>query len=210
MTAAIVVGVLVVHNLLTNLWFTDRWAWAYVPVNLATAGGLVWVAGAEVPMGAWRPGLAAAMAVVAAVAVVAIARPRWVADRRMAGVGASGTAYRALVRIPLGTVVLEEVAFRAVLPALLSPAGAAALFGLWHVAPAANALEVNGRRRRGAPLVAAAVVVTGLVGLVLWELRVATGGLAAPMLAHAAANSGATVAAYAVLRGSCRRGRPRS
>jgi membrane protease YdiL (CAAX protease family) len=90
------------------------------------------------------------------------------------------------------------VAFRAVLPALLAPWWAAGLFGLWHVLPAARTLEINGVRRRG--LVAGAVVATAVVGLVLWELRVATGGLAAPMLVHIAANSGATVAAYVVLR----------
>ena len=198
MTVALVVGVLVLHNLLTNLWFTDRWT--YVPVNLATAGGLVAVAGAEVPVGAWWPGVAGGLLVVAAIAVVAVARPALMADRRMAAVDGRGTAWRALVRIPVGTVVLEEVAFRAVLPALVSPAGAAALFGLWHVVPTARTLEVNGLRRRRVLMVAGAVVVTAAVGMVLWRLRQATGGLAAPVLVHVAANSGATVAAYVVLR----------
>ena len=198
MTVVAVVGVLVVHNLMTNLWFTDRWS--YVPVNLATAGGLVAVAGVEVPLGRWWPAVAAAAVVLAALAVVAVVSPGMVADRRMAGVDGRGTAYRALVRIPLGTVAREEVAFRAVLPALVSPAGAAGLFGLWHILPAARTLEINGVRRPG--LVTGAVVATAVVGLVLWELRVATGGLAAPALVHVAANSGATVAAYVVLRRS--------
>jgi hypothetical protein len=197
-TVALVLGVLVVHNLMTNLWFTDRWT--YVPVNLATAGGLVAVAGTPLPVGAWWPALAAAAVVVAAVALVGAVAPRLVADRRMAGVDARGTAGRALVRIPFGTVVLEEVAFRAVLPALLSPVAAAALFGLWHIAPTAKALEVNGVRRRRPAAVAGAVAVTTVVGLLLWELRVATGGLAAPALVHVAANSGATVAAFVVFR----------
>jgi membrane protease YdiL (CAAX protease family) len=60
------------------------------------------------------------------------------------GVGAPGLRellWLALVRIPLGTIALEEVAFRGVLPALFGggqrwrwPAvlGAATLFGLWH------------------------------------------------------------------------------
>jgi membrane protease YdiL (CAAX protease family) len=104
------------------------------------------------------------------------------------------------VRIPLGTVVLEEVAFRAALPALLSPVAAAALFGLWHIAPTAKALDVNGVGRHRVAAVAGAVAVTAIVGLFLWELRVATGGLAAPALVHVAANSGATVAAFVVLR----------
>lgn len=198
MRVAVVLGVLVLHNLLTNLWFTDRWT--YVPVNLATAGGLVAVAGVGVPVGAWWPGVAAAAAVLAALALAVVVAPGVLADRRMAGVGARGTAWRALVRIPLGTVVLEEVAFRAVLPALLSPVAAAGLFGLWHIAPTAKALDVNGVRRRRVLAVAGAVAVTAVVGLVLWGLRVATGGLAAPALVHMAANSGATVAAFVVLR----------
>jgi membrane protease YdiL (CAAX protease family) len=197
-TVALVVGLLVVHNLMTNLWFPDRWT--YVPVNLATAGGLVAVAGVGVPAGAWWPGVAAAAVVLAAIGVAGAVAPRLLADRRMAGVDARGTAWRALVRIPLGTVVLEEVAFRAVLPALLSPVAAAVLFGLWHIAPTAKALEVNGVRRGRVIAVAGAVVVTAVVGIVLWELRVATGGLAAPALVHVAANSGATVAAFVVLR----------
>ena len=198
MTVALVIGILVLHNLLTNLWFTDRWT--YVPVNLATAGGLVAVAGVGVPAGAWWPGVAAAAAVLAAIGLAGVVAPRLFADRRMAGVDARGTAWRALVRIPLGTVVLEEVAFRAVLPALLSPVAGAALFGLWHVAPTARALDVNGVRRHRGPVVAGAVAVTAAVGLVLWELRAASGGLAAPALVHVAANSGATVAAWVVLR----------
>ena len=198
MTVAVVLGVLVLHNLLTNLWFTDRWT--YVPVNLATAGGLVAMAGVAVPIGAWWPGVAAGAVVLAAIALVGVVAPRLMADQRMAGVDGRGTAWRALVRSPLGTVVLEEVAFRAVLPALLSPVAAAALFGLWHVAPTARTLDVNGVRRYRAGAVAGAVAVTAVVGLVLWELRVATGGLAAPALVHVAANSGATLAAFVVLR----------
>lgn len=200
MRVALVLGILVLHNLVTNLWFGDRWP--YVPGNLATAGGLVAVAGVGVPVGAWWPGVAAALVVLAAITVISLAAPRMVADQRLAGVDARGTAWRALVRIPLGTVVLEEVAFRALLPALLSPVAAAALFGLWHIAPTARTLEINGVRRHRGVAVAAAVMVTAVVGLGLWELRVAAGGVAAPMLAHGAANSGAAVAAAVVLRRS--------
>ena len=198
MRVAVVLGVLVLHNLLTNLWFPDRWP--YVPVNLATAAVLAAAAGVGVPVGAWGPGLMAATGVLAAIALVGLVAPRWLADQRMAGVDSRGTAWRALVRIPFGTVVLEEVAFRAVLPALLSPAAAAGLFGLWHIAPTARTLDVNGVRRHRVVLLSAAVAATAVVGLVLWELRVVAGGLAAPALVHTAANSGATVAAYGVRR----------
>lgn len=194
MRVAVVLGVLVIHNLVTNLWFTGRW---YVRVNLATAGLVVWAGGVDLAWGA--PAVWPAVAVLGGGAVLVRVRPRLFADQRMAGVDGWGTAWRALVRIPLGTVVLEEVAFRGVLPALLAPGWSAGLFGLWHVAPAAATLKVNGVGRRG-PGVAAAVVVTAAAGVALWELRVATGGLVAPALVHVAVNSGATVAAYVVLR----------
>lgn len=197
-----VVAVLVVHNLVTNLWARDRW---YVRLNLATAGLLVVLAGrADVGLSPGRrvwPGLAAAAVVLTVIVGLAVARRTrtLLADRRMAGVDGRGTAWRALVRIPMGTVVLEEVAFRGVLPAVSTPLTAAALFGLWHVLPTARALDVNGRRRSPVAL-AAAVAVTAAAGMVLESLRMATGGLLAPALVHTAANSGATVAAYWVMR----------
>jgi membrane protease YdiL (CAAX protease family) len=200
-----VLVLLAAHNLLANRWADGR---GYVPVNLATAGVVVALAGPGrrgLAVGSPAVGVAAALAVLVAMGVVA-ARPRTrrlLADRRMAGVDARGTAWRALVRIPLGTVVLEEVAFRGVLPALVSPAGAAGLFGLWHIVPAAKTFDVNGfalSPRSRAWVLAGAVAGTAAAGLALWALRVAGGGLLAPALVHAAANSGATVAAYAVLR----------
>jgi uncharacterized protein len=72
-------------------------------------------------------------------------------DARVAGPGAGELAGQVLVRIPLGTVLWEEVAFRglplAALGRLLSLRGAtgasAVLFGLWHVRPALGALAAN-------------------------------------------------------------------
>ena len=201
MTVVAVVGGLVVHNLVTNLWFSDRW---YVPVNLATAGVLVAAVGCPgLSAAGWATGVAGVLVVLLVIALLAVVRRTrpLLADRRMAGVDARGTAWRALVRIPLGTVVLEEVAFRGVLPDLLSPVWAAALFGLWHVVPTVRTLEVNGLGRP-AWVVAAAVAGTAAVGLVFSGLVATTGSLLAPAMVHAAANGGATVAAYRVLRSS--------
>ena len=204
MTLAAVLVLLFVHNLGANLWVDDRW---YVPVNLLTTAallGLVGTAGVGLTWGrAPLLGVGAALLVLGAICVLVRLRPGLFADRRMAGVDARGTAGRALVRIPLGTVVLEEVAFRGVLPALLSPVAASVLFGLWHVVPTAKTLDINGLAR--APrtrtlAVAAAVGATTVVGLVLCALRSATGSLLAPALVHAAANGGAVVAGYRVLR----------
>ena len=203
MTVVAVLAVLVVHNLGANLWVSDRW---YVPVNLGTTAVLVALAGPDDLGLTWgrAPAVAvmAALVVLAAVAVVARLRPHLFADRRMTGVDARGTAYRALVRIPFGTVVLEEVAFRGVLPLLLSPVLASALFGLWHVVPTMKTLDVNGLAtsvRSRALAVAGAVAVTTLVGLVFWWLRSTTGSLLAPAAVHTAANSSAVVAGYLVL-----------
>jgi len=205
-----VVAVLTVHNLAGNLLAPARY---YVPGNLAVAAvvlGLARAAGAggeELGMspaalpGGLAVGLAGAGVVLAALALAAAgARTRpLLADGRMAGVGARGTAYRALVRIPLGTVALEEVAFRGALPALAGPVVACALFGLWHVVPTVAALDANGMARSSL-LVAGAVLFTAAAGGVLYGLAAATGSLLAPALVHLAANSGATVAAYRVLR----------
>ncbi len=207
---ALVVGVLVVHNLVTNLWFPDRW---YVPVNLATAGLLLWLVEPE-GLGlrlCWGPlvvgvaGAAVVLGVVGLIAGMPATRPL-LADQRMAGVDAWGTVWRAAVRIPLGTVVLEEVAFRGVLPTLMPAVVAAALFGLWHIVPTLRTLDANGVARSWW-VVGGAVIVTTLVGLVLWALRVATGSLLAPALVHVAANSGATVTAFLVLRSGQRQRR---
>ena len=71
------------------------------------------------------------------------------------------------MRIPVGTVLWEEIAFRGVLQAALRrvmPGGAAiavtsGVFGIWHIRPTAAALRINGlaggpredhgRRQRG-------------------------------------------------------------
>ena len=151
-------------------------------------------------------GLAAAVVVVTAAAVPTTRR--FFDDRRMAGVGLAGTVYRAAVRIPLGTVLLEEVAFRGVLLALLAavvPLGWAVavscvLFGLWHIVPTAALLDVNCIARDRALILAGSVAAMAAAGLLLCWLRLATGGVAAPAAVHASVTATATVAAYVVQR----------
>jgi uncharacterized protein len=113
------------------------------------------------------------------------------------------------VRIPVGTVLWEEVAFRGVLQAALrrmmpEPAAIAVtsgVFGLWHIRPTAGALRVNGLagdRRRATAGVLAGVAATTAAGAFLSWLRERSGRLAAPVLLHLAANSGGLVAAWAI------------
>ena len=106
----------------------------------------------------------------------------------------------ALVVVPLGTVVPEELAFRGLLPALLGRRHgrraavlvSSGLFGLWHVLPslgggAANAAitgAVGGGDAGTAARVAVTVLFTSLAGVVLCWLRLRSGSLLAPVLAH--------------------------
>jgi uncharacterized protein len=122
-------------------------------------------------------------------------------DRRVEQVRRRDVAYQVLVRIPLGTVVLEEVAFRGVLYGLvwhlsgpvLATVVSCALFGLWHVLPALDLVKLNrvaGRAFDAYPalFVAAAVLAAMLAGLVLCELRRHTGSLLPGIALHWATN----------------------
>jgi membrane protease YdiL (CAAX protease family) len=120
-------------------------------------------------------------------------------DQRVAGLDRRQLAYQVLLRIPVGTVLWEEIAFRAVLPAALhrvlprraATVTASALFGLWHVRPTAEALTANqlatGRAARVAA-VGAVVAGTSAAGAFLSYLSERSGSLAAPVIVHLTAN----------------------
>jgi CAAX protease family protein len=160
-----------------------------------------------------RLGSAAAAATAggwALIAAVPATRPA-LRDDRIAGLSGREVAYQALVRIPLGTVLWEETAFRGVLQAALGrvmPAGAAVavtsgVFGIWHIAPTAAALRINGLAAGPGWMLAgvsAGVAATAAGGVLLSWLRTRSGSLAAPMLLHVATNCGGALAAWAVAR----------
>jgi uncharacterized protein len=196
-----------------------RW---YVPANACAAGAVLAGASASgltaadlgVGPGRWGPGrLGWTLAGVTAAgwalaAVVPAARPA-LADQRVAGLGGREAVYQAVVRIPVGTVLWEEVAFRGVLQAALrrmmpEPAAIAVtsgVFGLWHIRPTAGALRVNGLaggRRQAVTGVAAGVAVTTAGGVLFSWLRARSGRLAAPVLLHLTINCGGLLAARAV------------
>jgi membrane protease YdiL (CAAX protease family) len=137
--------------------------------------------------------------------------------------GLRAALYTALVAIPLGTVVFEEVAFRGVLWGLLArehgDLGAtivsASLFGLWHVLPAMDLAQTHTSvqgpsvqgpsgarstpgRLRVAITVLATVVFTTLAGIVFAELRRRSGSLLAPIGLHWATNGLGVLAAARV------------
>ena len=109
----------------------------------------------------------------------------------------------AFVVIPLGTVVLEELAFRSVLWGVFSRhlrpwqvlVGTSLLFGCWHVLPTVG----GGTTNRGvseavggagsAVLVAGTVALTTVRGLVFGELRRRSGSVLASAGAHWATNA---------------------
>jgi uncharacterized protein len=122
-------------------------------------------------------------------------------DERVEHVRRRNVAYQVLARIPLGTVLLEEVAFRGVLYGLawhmqgpvLATVVSCALFGLWHVLPALDLVKLNrvaGRAFEARPVlsVAAAVLSAMLAGVVLCELRRHTGSLLPGIALHWATN----------------------
>lgn len=123
-------------------------------------------------------------------------------DQRVEDLSLAGALYAALVRVPLGTVLLEEVAFRGVLPAALATrmrvwqaVGLSSLaFGLWHVLPAMGLADTNPvtadtvGELPGWVTVVASVVATAVVGVWFWYLRARTRSLLTPMLLHWATN----------------------
>jgi uncharacterized protein len=154
-----------------------------------------------------RLGSAAAAPVVAAFALAALTpgiRPL-LNDERVASLTNRQLAYQVLLRIPVGTVAWEEIAFRGVLQAALrrvlaepaATAVASATFGIWHIRPTAEALAANRlARTRGARIATVTTVAAGTAaaGALLSVLRERSGSLAAPVLAHLAANCTAPLA----------------
>ncbi|GLY08159.1 MULTISPECIES: CPBP family intramembrane glutamic endopeptidase [Actinoplanes] len=155
------------------------------------------------------PGLRYALGAVAVVAVVyaigaaiPLTRPAFQDVRHHLHLGAA--LLTALVVVPLGTVLLEEVAFRGVLLGLVNRHRGAAwasivssvLFGLWHILPSLRLAEANqaiggalGTDTTGQVLaVVAAVAFTAVAGLLLCELRRRSGSLIAAAALHWATN----------------------
>jgi membrane protease YdiL (CAAX protease family) len=217
--AALSAALAAYNNLPGRLRGPEKW---YPAVNLGATGATLAAAAASsltaADLGLRRDRLAAGVRsgappalVLGAGWVILAALPATrpvLGDRRVTGLTGRDLAYQALVRIPVGTVLWEEAAFRGVLQAALGrvlPRPAAvgvtsALFGVWHIRPTAEALRINqlaaGRRARLGS-VAGAVAATAAAGLLLSGLRERSGSLAAPVLLHLTANSGAAVAAWA-------------
>ena len=111
--------------------------------------------------------------------------------------------YEVAFNTPLGTVVLEEFAFRGLLLALFlrhtsmwrSVLWSSLLFGAWHILPTLTTAASNGAMEQLASTPAGLVLVvignvlsTAIAGAVFAYLRLRSGSLLAPALAHLATN----------------------
>jgi membrane protease YdiL (CAAX protease family) len=130
--------------------------------------------------------------------------------------------FQALIEVPFGTVLLEEIAFRAVLFSMLARRYgvvwalviSSILFGLWHILPSWGTHEqsaalgsVVGSGLRGNILaVLVSVVTTTIAGVIFALLRMVSGSVLAPMGLHWATNGLGYAFSWAVIR--ARRSRP--
>jgi len=124
------------------------------------------------------------------------------------------TLLTSLILIPIGTVLVEELAFRGVLWGLLKEVKgtttativSSALFGVWHVLPslglAANNQAITGTVGTGksaqTTTVLATVLFTALSGVVFCEVRRRSGSILASAGLHWATNGLAVLASSAV------------
>ncbi len=224
-----VLGTLVVSNVMANEVLP---AWAYVPWNCGVAAVLVvtavrfdgctaddlGLARRRLPDGLrWGGAVSAGLLAIYLVGLALPATRDLFKDDRADG-GLGGIALQALVIVPLGTVLMEEIAFRGVLPAMFrrrtarhangavrADLFAALLFGLWHVLPSWNVNEANPVFRDLLPgptgqvaAITGGVVGTAAAGMALSWLRNRSGSLVAPAMLHCSTNSLGYVLAWIV------------
>jgi membrane protease YdiL (CAAX protease family) len=197
-----------------------RYGTAVAVLGIARTAGVSWaelgLGRRELGSGA-RTGAAAgacAAAAVLAAAAVPATRGFFLDDRAAAATGPGGLA-AGLARITFAAVPPEELTYRSALLGLWlgngSPAAAvawsSALFGLSHILPTRSTMGQTalGRRLERRPLrqaafVAGNVAVTGAAGAAFGWLRLRSGSVLAPLLAHAALNDSALVAGRAAHR----------
>ena len=169
----------------------------------------------ELGSGARTGAVAGACAAAAVLAAAAVPATRGLfLDDRAAAAGRGGLA-AGLARITFAAVPPEELTYRSALLALWLGNGSrgsavtwsSALFGLSHILPTRSTMgqtalgqHLERRPLRQAAFVAGNVAVTGAAGAVFGWLRLRSGSVLAPLLAHAALNDSALVAGRAAHR----------
>lgn len=223
---AAVLGVLVLLNLMNNRWrehwyvrtcllgavvllgigLLDHQTWESMGLGLGSyLSGLLWGAGCVV----------AVMLLYVVGAAIPFTRT-FFHDERGGEQGGLELMRNALVVVPFGTVLLEEVAFRGVLLAMVTSrygvvwgvAVSSVAFGLWHILPslvmhesnAGVAATIGTGTRAQVVSVVLSVVGTAIAGVVFCLLILGSGSLLAPMGLHWATNGLGFVFAYGLLR----------
>lgn len=218
-TPALIVTVtlLAAYNIARTLWIPESWQ-LFTNVGVAlVVGGIAWWSSVDAtelglhrdhhPLGAvWGGGaLLLVMTVVVGFALVSEFRgtSQGALDDPRLRVPFVDMLYEIAVNTPLGTVVLEEFAFRGLLLALFlrhtsmwrSVLWSSLLFGAWHILPTLTSAASNGAMEQLAstPVGLVGVVVgnvlsTAIAGAVFAYLRLRSGSLLAPALAHLATN----------------------
>lgn len=170
-----------------NTWTDMGLGWAYL------LPGLIWAA--------------ASIGLITAIYLIGSAFKRTRTafhDERMGTLSGGRMVFQALVEVPFGTVLLEEIAFRAVLLSMLirrfglvwGIVLSSIVFGLWHILPSIGTHEKNpalgsvaGQGRRGNIIaVALSVLTTSIAGVLFAFLRLLSGSVLAPMGFHWATN----------------------
>jgi len=188
-------------------------------VGLARRGGVDWPAAG---LDRRRLGRMVAFALIGALGVAVVYGLGWLIpatrsafhDSRADAGTVAALLYVVLVRIPFGTVLLEEVAFRGVLPALFGGderwrwrpvLAASGLFGLWHLIPSMRLATTNAAVHQlfgdSATMVVSLVAMTAaaLSGIAMCAWRYAGRGVIASMGIHVATNSGGYAIAWLLL-----------
>ena len=209
----LVVAALATVNIAQHLLSSTTWLGPVVAVALlafARWNGLSW-SQLGLHRDRLRSGLSWGLGAVGLVALVylvgvfvPLTRPAFLDARYHLGL--HGALFAAFVVIPLGTILLEEVAFRSVLWGMLARHAttwrvlliSSALFGLWHILPSLHVATANqgigdavvgAGRAAGVLVIAGIVIFTALGGVVAGELRRRSGSVLASAGMHWATNS---------------------
>ena len=191
-----------------------RFGTAMAVLGIARAAGVSWaelgLGRRELGSGARTGAVAGAGAAAAVLAAAAVpATRRFFLDDRAAPTAGPGGLAAGLARITFAAVPPEELTYRSALLGLRLGSGSrasavawsSALFGLSHILPTRSTMgqtalgqHLERRPLRQAAFVAGNVAVTGAAGAVFGWLRLRSGSVLAPLLAHAALNDSALLA----------------
>lgn len=213
-------GILFAYNIVINKYLPERHHLLFA-ISLSVV--LVWwrVTQSDIPLGEIGVALSSsvkgliyggiAYGVISLIIALAVLVPytrSFFSDDRAISLNIRQLLYKALVNIPIGTVFLEEAVFRGVMLVLLMQQTtttwaiviSSIFFGMWHILPAIASLNANEQLRKmkyaALIVIIGTVFVTFLAGVGLSLLKVMSGSLIAPLMAHYAINSGSLIASW--------------